>query len=183
MQPRLELDNRRRTSICRGPEEPPVVYLAEDDDDIREALTALFSHDGFEVRAAPDGALLFDWLFRKRGPGVHLPDVIVTDHRMPGHCGLDILELMTEIQCRIPVIMITAYGSEVRSLALAHGAHDVFEKPFDPDDLRMAVLDCVDWGTRRLNPQREESAGRALRAMARRALLSSTEGSKEAGDA
>lgn len=183
MHPRLELDNRRRTAITRSTGEPPVVYLAEDDDDIRETLTALFSHDGFEVRAAPDGALLFDWLFRKRGPGMHMPDVIVTDHRMPGYCGLDILELLNEIQCKLPVIVITAYGAEVRSMALAHGAHEVFEKPFDPDDLRMAVLDCVDWGTRRLSPQREESAGQALRAMARRAILESVESSRGPGDA
>jgi DNA-binding NtrC family response regulator len=182
MHTKSELDNHGRTPINRRAAGPPVVYLAEDDDDVRESLTALFSHDGFEVRAAPDGTLLFEWLFRKRGPGMPLPDVIVTDHRMPGYCSLDILECLSEIQCKIPVIVITAYGSEVRSMALANGAHEVFEKPFDPDDLRMAVLDCIDWGACRPLPEREEAAGRALGAMARQAIASSVEGSERPSD-
>jgi hypothetical protein len=44
-------------------------------------------------------------------------------------------------------------------------------------------MDCVDWGTHRPTPKREESAGRALRAMARSAILSSVEGSKGQSDA
>jgi DNA-binding response OmpR family regulator len=148
---------------------PPIVYLAEDDDDIRETMSALLVHDGFEVRAAPDGAMLFDWLFRERGPGARLPDVIVTDHRMPGYCALDILESLSEIQWTIPVIVITAYGSEVRSLAMAYGAQAVFEKPFDPDELRVTAMACVDWGQRRIRPGRP-GAGRRLHSQAKRAL-------------
>ncbi|MCA9651661.1 MAG: response regulator [Myxococcales bacterium] len=153
----------------------PVIYLAEDDDDIRETLAALFAHDGFLVRAAPDGQHLFDWLFRERGPGMRTPDVIVTDHRMPGYCSLDILDCLAEIKWTIPVIVITAYGAEVRSMARSHGAQAVLEKPFEPDDLRLAAMHCVNWRTRKLRPRIDSSSGHAMSRRAREAMRTATE--------
>jgi DNA-binding NtrC family response regulator len=128
----------------------PVVYLAEDEPDVREALTMLLTREGLVVRAARDGTQLFDWLFCRRGRGTRLPDVIVTDHRMPGYCSLDILQCLAELQWTIPVIVLTAYGSEVRSLAMAYGARVVLDKPFDPDELREITMTCINWDVRRL---------------------------------
>lgn len=147
----IEIPKRR--VMPRPGHEEPIVYLAEDDLDLREALTAIFIHDGFVVRSAPDGTTLFDWLFRDRSEDSRLPDVIITDHRMPGYCSLDILDGLAEMQWSIPVIVITAYGPEVRNLARAHGASVVFEKPFDPDELCFAVDTCINWEVRRPRPR------------------------------
>ena len=122
----------------------PLVYLAEDDDNIRDLLTELFVHEGFRVRAAATGGQMFDWLFREAGPGAVIPDVIVTDHRMPGYCGLDLMDGLHEIQWSIPVIVITAYGPEVRQAAKDRGAHAVFDKPISADELRAAIRACLE---------------------------------------
>ena len=132
----------------------PLIYIAEDDDDLRVALEELFTYDGFAVRAAHDGNTIFDWLFRERRPCMRLPDVIVTDHRMPGYCALDILECLAEVRWTIPTIVITAYGPELRSRARALDACAVFEKPFDPDALRRTALHCVDLELPRRKPSR-----------------------------
>jgi DNA-binding NtrC family response regulator len=154
MQTRTETDAEYGAAPRLSSGSRPLIYIAEDDDDLREALAELFAYDGFAVRAAPDGGTIFDWLFRERRPCMRLPDVIVTDHRMPGYCALDILECLVEVRWTIPVIVITAYGPELRSMARALGACAVFEKPFDPDALRRAALHCVDAEFPRQKPSR-----------------------------
>lgn len=122
----------------------PQLVLAEDDDEVRLALADLFAHDGFDVTCVSDGELLVDHLGRCEARH-QLPDVIVTDHRMPGYSSLDILEGLRLAGWNVPVLVITAFGREVQDLAENLGARAVFEKPFDPDDLRTAVLHWIDW--------------------------------------
>jgi DNA-binding NtrC family response regulator len=148
----------------------PVVYLAEDDDEIRETLASLLEYDGHCVRTASDGIQIFDWLFRDRLPAARLPDVIVTDHRMPGYSSLDILAALEELQWTIPVVVITAFGWEVRSLARAHGACAIFEKPFEPDALRLAVMHCINWRVRRVRPRPTDRVERVMVRRARSAM-------------
>lgn len=117
----------------------PRLLIAEDDDDIRLGLAELFVDDGFEVVCLENGTRLVDHLQRcieRR----QLPDIIVMDHRMPGHCGLEILEGLVYLDQPPPVIVITAFGNVVTAAARALGARAVFDKPFDPDDLRTAVV-------------------------------------------
>lgn len=182
MNPRNDLEPSKTRSVDESVEEPPVLYLAEDDDDLRGALITLFSHDGFEVRAAPDGTVLFDWLFRERGPGTSVPDVIVMDHRMPGYSSLDILECLSEVDCKVPVIVITAFCAEVRRLALAYGAYEVFCKPFDLEDLRSATRCCIDRGGRAIGPERYERK-RGSSILTRRSLGVPINGTNEPDDA
>lgn len=117
---------------------PPRVTIAEDDDDVRAALAGLFARDGFDVTHLADGNALVEHLMRSREQD-QVPDLVILDHRMPGWCGLEILEAMQATGWRLPVIVITAFGPEVTDPARALGARAVFEKPFDPDDLRTAV--------------------------------------------
>jgi CheY-like chemotaxis protein len=144
----LESIQARSARRCRH--DLPVVYLAEDDPDLREALTTVLTREGLVVRAACDGAQLFDWLFRRRDRSTRLPDVIVTDHRMPGYCSLDILECLAEHRLTIPVIVLTAFAPEVRELAMGYGAQTVLDKPFDTEALREATMRSINWDVRRL---------------------------------
>jgi len=144
------METMRERPVRRDRHDLPVVYLAEDEPDLREAITALLTRQGLVVRAASDGTQLFDWLFRRRDRGMRLPDVIVTDHRMPGYCSLDILQCLGELQWTVPVIVLTAFGPEVRRLAMAYGARTVLDKPFDPEQLCGATMTCINWDVRRL---------------------------------
>ncbi|MEZ4272167.1 MAG: response regulator [Myxococcota bacterium] len=116
----------------------PRVAIAEDDDDVRCGLAGLFAQDGFEVSCVADGELLVDHLEWCR-QNERLPDILILDHRMPGYCGLEVLDGLKSLNWRTPVIMISAFGAEILEAARTLGACAVFEKPFDPDDLRTAV--------------------------------------------
>jgi DNA-binding response OmpR family regulator len=68
------------------------------------------------------------------------PDLVILDLRMPKMSGLRVLQTLRELQCLVPVIVITAYGSEevvVRALRL--GADDYIAKPFELDEMINAI--------------------------------------------
>lgn len=128
-----------------GPADPgrarPVVILAEDDLDTRELLAAEIAEDGFDVVAVRDGTELSEQLERCAREN-RCPAMIVTDHMMPGCYVFDVLGDFAEVLDGPPVIVITAFA-ELTAAARELGAKAVFHKPFDPDDLRTAVLHWV----------------------------------------
>jgi len=125
---------------------PPRVILAEDDLEMRSMLAESLRRDGYQVVEAADGRAL-EALIRSSfhaTPQGEPVDLIVTDVRMPGCSGLSVLEAVREAHWAIPVIVITAYGDEAtHDEARQLGAVAVFDKPFDLDDLRTAVLNTV----------------------------------------
>jgi CheY-like chemotaxis protein len=127
-----------RSSQRRKASRKPTMLIAEDDEEIRFALTEIFVHDGFDVTGVADGRLLLSCL-RRLERRRQLPDIIVTDHRMPGLTSTEVLEILRDAGYTIPVIVITAFAHEVETIAEALGACAVFEKPFDADDLRTVV--------------------------------------------
>lgn len=100
---------------------------------------------GFEVEVAEDGAALRSMLARADETG-ELPDLIVSDHHMPGVHGLDLLrEMGSNGHAQIPFIVITAFGdAETHRRASELGAYAVFDKPFDLLDLAQAVEAAVE---------------------------------------
>jgi DNA-binding response OmpR family regulator len=69
------------------------------------------------------------------------PDAIIMDVRMPGYSGIHILAALRAAQWSTPVILITAFGdARVHEEGARLGAAVVFDKPFDIDDLRTALL-------------------------------------------
>ena len=119
------------------------ILLAEDDADLRELLGSQLAADGHEVDEVADGRQFADWLAQWSDPAERDDrcHVIISDIRMPGFSGLDILARLHRLQSTLPVILITAFGDPAtRRLAASLGAVAVFDKPFDVDDLRTAVL-------------------------------------------
>jgi len=71
-------------------------------------------------------------------------DIVVTDVRMEGIGGMEVLEHVLERSDRTKVILITGYATvEVAREALTRGAFDFIAKPFKPDDLREVILKAV----------------------------------------
>ncbi len=123
--------------------------IADDDDGIRGALVDLFVRDGFAVASVADGDRLVEYLEACQRH-LWLPDAIVTDHRMPLRSSIDVLRHMNVEGWDVPVIVITAFGTEVRDMATALGAQAVIDKPFDFDQVRSEVTCAIDWTHRRL---------------------------------
>lgn len=104
------------------------VLLAEDDADLRALLAAELRRGGLEVIECVNGLELVETLDR----GETDYDALVTDIRMPGVTGMEILEGLNVFGKRCPVVLITAFGDEeTHARARRMGAAVVLDKPFD----------------------------------------------------
>jgi DNA-binding NtrC family response regulator len=113
------------------------IFLAEDDDAMRELLAASLRGAGFEVMESPNGIDLAGQL----GPeDPERFDLIISDIRMPGVTGFELLEGLNEAGGYPPTILITAFGgAEVHAEAASLGAAALFDKPFEIDALIAAA--------------------------------------------
>jgi len=106
------------------------VLLVEDDATQRELLKEVLEEEGFSVTVAPSGERAFD-IFRREGF-----DVVVTDVRLGGMSGLELLKKLKEIEPSVEVIVITAFSSVDDAVkAIKMGAFHYITKPFEPEVL------------------------------------------------
>lgn len=124
-------------------EPPPRVLLAEDDSQLREKLSAALRADGYDVIEAGSGVQLIRAL-DLFGADILPLEMIITDARMPGFSGLEVLEYLRYTGWNIPVIVITAPG-DVRTHTEASDldATMVLEVPFEMEELRTALVVTV----------------------------------------
>lgn len=104
---------------------PTAVALVEDDIDFRQALAERLTLEGYDVRAfaAAEPAL--------KAIDADYPGVVVTDLRMPGLDGRQLLSRLQALDPALPVIMITGHGDIADAVAAMHdGAYDFVAKPF-----------------------------------------------------
>jgi two-component system response regulator FixJ len=110
------------------------VHLIDDDDEIRASLVLLLKTSKIEVQAYESAEAFLAKLQDVKG------GCIVTDVRMPGMSGLDLLKRLRELKNAIPVIIITGHGDVPLAVeAMRVGASDFLEKPFDDEVLFAAV--------------------------------------------
>ena len=114
--------------------EKPVVYVVDDDDSLRKALTRLLHAAGYEVRAyASAGDFAISDRDNRRG-------CVLLDVRMPGPSGLDLQEALAKEDEPLPVIFLTAHGDVPTSVrAMKAGAVDFLTKPIKREVLLNAV--------------------------------------------
>jgi len=110
------------------------VWIADDDNAIRYVLGEALREGGAQVREFSDAEQLLQAL------GEAIPDVVVSDVRMPGTGGLKLLEQLKTRNVAAPVIIMSAF-TDVASTAAAYrnGAFDYLPKPFDLDAMLAAV--------------------------------------------
>ncbi len=115
----------------------PRVLLCDDEPNLRKVLGALLQQEGFEVHAEADGESA---LSRLRAAPSGTFDAVISDLRMPKLDGLGVLRAIAREDPKLPVILLTAYGSVDSAVeAVKLGAFDYLEKPFDREQIR-AVL-------------------------------------------
>ena len=114
------------------------VLVVDDDADLLGSTCEWLGASGFEV----DGVALGSEALRRLGTeAAAMPDVLVTDIRMPGLDGLAVLEAAKRLDPDTPVVLLTGHGDIALAVqAMRAGAHDFLEKPYDADHL-VAVLD------------------------------------------
>ena len=115
------------------------ILVIEDEKNMREILKILLEGEGYEVSTAKDGVEGLGWIKRE------IFDLIITDIKMPGLDGFQVLKKAQEVLPETLVIMITAFGtteSAIESMKL--GAYDYLHKPFKIDEIRLVVKNALE---------------------------------------
>jgi two-component system response regulator FixJ len=111
-----------------------IVHVIDDDDALRESLAFLLKSAKVPAATYESADAFLARLQEVQG------GCVVTDVRMPGMSGIDLLKRLRELNNPIPVIVITGHGDVPLAVeAMKHGASDFLEKPFDDDLLLGAV--------------------------------------------
>ena len=115
--------------------QPPVGVLVVDDEPrIRDALMRVLGPMGFKTETAGRGKEALDILSREA------IDIVLLDLKLPDINGMAVLGTIRERHPHIVVIIITGFGTvQTAAEAMRNGAYDLLPKPFEPDQLRIAI--------------------------------------------
>ncbi len=119
--------------------ERAIVHIVDDDESMRRALENLFDSVGL---GAQTYATAREFM---AAPLADAPGCIVIDIRLPDINGLEFQAQLIETGIRLPVVVMTGYGSIPMSVrAMKHGAIDFFTKPFEDQDMLDAVMAAIE---------------------------------------
>lgn len=132
------------------------ILIVDDEADIRELIAGVLEDEGYKTRTAgdSDGALA--------AMSERLPSMVVLDIWLQGSKldGIELLEVIKQRSPALPVVIISGHGNiETAVAAIKRGAYDFIEKPFQADQLLLAVQRATE--TERLKRENEELRGRA----------------------
>lgn len=130
-------------------QEIATVYVIEDEPSVRQAIRALSESMGLRVQEYDSAE---DFLKEVSTENV---GCIVSDFRLRGMSGVELLEKLSETSRRRPMVIITGYATTPTVVrAMRNGAITVLDKPFDPNELWRAIREAI----------REDQLGRAKHA-------------------
>lgn len=129
------------------------IHIIDDDDAVRDSLLFLLKASGFKVQAHRAGS---DFL-----GAMPLEDVgcVITDIRMPGVSGIDVLGRLRDGGLDVPVIIMTGHGDVPLAVeAMKLGAFDFLEKPFDEDVMLTSVRSALErtWSKKESETEKAE---------------------------
>ena len=141
----------------------PDIHVIDDDEAVRELIDFLLRAAGLSVRTYDSAAS-----FLEAAPKI-TAGCIITDVRMPGLSGIELLRRLQEMRIGLPVIVITGHGDVPLAVeAMKCGAVDFLEKPFDGDVLLASVRGA-------LNRSEESAAAESARAEIRARIATLTQ--------
>jgi DNA-binding NtrC family response regulator len=110
------------------------ILVVDDEANARNALAEILKEEGYAVETAADG---FKALARAHEFG---PDLVLTDLKMPGMDGVELLRKLREVDSEYAVVLMTAFGAvETAVLAMRDGAADYLTKPLNTEELLLVV--------------------------------------------
>jgi DNA-binding NtrC family response regulator len=117
----------------------PTILIVEDEPKMLRLLQLNLSEEGYSVHTAADAEAGVNTLRQQK------IDLVVTDLRLPGMDGLEFLQAVKRVDARIPVIVMTAYGTvETAVEAMKAGASDYVLKPFSLEEMKLIVRKELD---------------------------------------
>ena len=110
------------------------VLIVDDEPNLRRMLEVLLAREGYQVAGVDGGAAALAALAAQPA------DLVLTDLRMPGMDGMELLSKLREMGSMATVIVMTSYGSTEAALAaMKAGAYDYISKPFQPDEIVLTL--------------------------------------------
>jgi two-component system response regulator HydG len=121
------------------PDPAAMILVADDDPGLRESLERTLNRDGYRVVTATDGAAALE---RLQSGGV---DLVLTDLKMPGLSGIELLHAAKAIAPDVDVILLTAFGTiEEAVKAMKNGAYDFLTKPVQRAQLQRVIRSALE---------------------------------------
>ncbi|MBW1707116.1 MAG: sigma-54-dependent Fis family transcriptional regulator [Deltaproteobacteria bacterium] len=117
------------------------IIVIDDDDQLRKSFEKLLIEEGYDVKSAASGEAGLKLVREK------VPDLIMLDVRLPGMNGLETFQQIHEIEPKLPVIIMTAFGTTETAIeATKMGAFDYILKPFDIPDMLLVIGQALEAG-------------------------------------
>ena len=117
------------------------ILIIDDDDQLRRSFEKLLRQEGYEVRSAASGETGLQHVRKE------MPDLVMLDMRLPGMNGFETFKHLHDLEPKLPVIIMTAYGTTETAIeATKMGAHDYILKPFDIPDMLKVVRQALEAG-------------------------------------
>jgi DNA-binding NtrC family response regulator len=117
----------------------PAILIVEDEAKMRRLLDLNLADEGYAVHAAADAEAGLNLIRQEK------IDLVLTDLRLPGMDGLEFLQMVKRANARIPVVVMTAYGTvETAVEAMKAGAADYVLKPFPLEEIKLVVRKELD---------------------------------------
>ena len=117
------------------------ILIIDDDDQLRKSFHKLLIEEGYNVKNAASGEAGLDLIQEE------IPDMVVLDMRLPGMNGLETFQRIHEIEPKLPVIIMTAYGTTETAIeATKMGAFDYILKPFEIPDMLTVIQQALEAG-------------------------------------
>ncbi|HAY21502.1 MAG TPA: Fis family transcriptional regulator, partial [Desulfobacterales bacterium] len=117
------------------------ILIVDDDPQLRQSFEKLLLDEGHAVLTAPDGEAALTLI--RQAP----PDLVIMDVRMPGMSGLEAFKTMHDLEPKLPVVIMTAFGTTETAIeATKLGAYDYILKPFEIPDILVIIGQALEAG-------------------------------------
>jgi two-component system, NtrC family, response regulator HydG len=115
------------------------ILVVDDKESLRDSVGTTLERAGFDVALAPDGPTALTMIAARR------PDCVVSDLKMPGMTGLELLEKVRAIDEDLPLVLMTAFASVQTAVqAIRLGAFNYLQKPFEGDELLINIKRAIE---------------------------------------
>ena len=149
----------------------PTVLIADDQSDVLDALRLLLKNEGYRIESASSPQAVLSWVEDREFDSVII-DLNYARDTTSGQEGLDLLDQIRSVDRRLPVIVMTAWGTiELAVEAMRRGASDFIQKPWENPRLLAIVRTQVEICRMLRNQERLEAENRLLRAEGRPTLI------------
>ncbi len=117
------------------------ILIVDDDDQLRKSFVKLLTDEGYEVQGAASGEEGLEIIKKS------CPDLAIIDVRLPGKSGIETFRLIHQIEPKLPVVVMTAFGTTETAIeATKLGAFDYILKPFEIPEMLQTVKKALETG-------------------------------------